>query len=114
MCSEIMHGKRTFALTIVILVLLAVGLRMHTPILRINQPITDTTLGRSGEGGHKCHFAGVACSDFLGSLALAFLLAWLSRGSVTFWIIIVLLVGEIQHWWFGIPTSTQRWLFGYK
>ena len=110
-----MHGNRTFVITVAVLILLAIGLRMHkSPLMRITQPITDTTLGRSGEGVHKCHFAGMACYDFISSLALAFLLAWLSRGSVTFWVIVVLLVGEIQHWWFGVPTSTQRWLFGYK
>ena len=111
-----MDGYTAVVDSIVVLVLVALALRcVGSPIFgRKQQPPMDTTGGIPHNGLHRCHFAGTACFDYIASHVFAAVLADLSGGSLTFWIVVVLVLGEVEHWWYGIPTSTQRWLFGYQ
>lgn len=111
-----MKGVTAFVGVLLGLFALAFGLRLWgSPVFSSMSPKhpPDTTLGVAHEGVHACHFAGVACFDHLMTYVLAATLAWASGGSVTFWLIVLLIVSEIQHHIYGIPTATQRWLFGY-
>lgn len=98
-----------------LLVLAAVALRLRgRPVFRgASQPPTDASLGIAGRGVHRWRVVDVASYDMFFSIVAAIVLAWISRGSTTAWLVIVLVVAEVQHAQFGIPTSTQRWLFGY-
>lgn len=106
-----MNGKTALVVWCTALVVLAVLCRFRSPVLFRWNPVEDTSLGKSGEGVHKDRMLGAATHDILFSLLLALILAGLSRGPVTFWLIVVLLTGEILHIAFGIRSATFRWLF---
>ena len=110
-----MDGHTALLYAIAMLVVFAVALRVRgSPVFRVTQPAVDTSLGRVREGVHRHRFADVASVDMILSLLLAMVLAAISRGSTTAWLLVVLVTAEVQHAYYGIPTSTQRWLFGYK
>ena len=101
-------------------VLVALGitaalLRLRTPpvVTTLSFP-ADTSLGTPNTGFHTWHIGGVAMLDFLATLLLSMLLAYISNGPFTAWLVVTLIVAEIMHFFFGIRTATQRWLFfGY-
>lgn len=71
----------------------------------------DSSLGRPGEGVHQ-HVGGVAAADLVLSLLGAAGLSCVSRGPLVLWIVVVLSAGEVLHAAYGVPTATQRFLFG--
>ena len=111
-----MNGRDATLATVGALVLGAMALRCHgAPLVRMRHPRSpDTSLGIAHEGTHRCHMANVACSDFAATLVGALGLAWLSKGSVTAWLVVLLVLGEALHFVYGIPTATQRWLWGWE
>ena len=109
-----MKGSIAMYIVLSLLVILAILLRLKgSPILyQRSWPPADTSLGKSHEGVHKFHISDTAIFDMLGTVLMSLFFAFLSKGSVTFWLILLLLVSEIMHGVYGIPTSTQVWLFG--
>lgn len=106
-----MNGRNSLLLSITILAVLALILRFRNPVLFKWTPEEDASLGSSGDGVHKNHIMGVATHDMLLSILLAVMLAALSRGPITFWLVVVLVVGEVMHAMFGVRSATFRWLF---
>jgi hypothetical protein len=108
-----MEASTATLLVVGALVCAALLLRLRGRPLLYERPLPqrDTSLGKAHEGVHEAHVAGVAVADMAGTVALAALLAWLSDGSVTAWLVVVLLVSEAMHGAYGVPTATQRWLF---
>lgn len=111
-----MDGKEALLALTLSLVALALLLRMRgAPLFgshRSNSP--DTSLGVAGEGVHKSRLFGVALFDMMGAIVMSVLLAWISKGSLTAWLIVVLIASEVQHYLYGIPTPTQKWLFDFR
>jgi len=97
------------------LVVFAYFLRNRQPLLyyKENRSI-DTTLGVANSGIHRYKFFDIAIIDFLGLLCIAVICAQISKGSTLAWMTFIWVISEIQHHYGGIPTSTQKWFFGYK
>jgi hypothetical protein len=106
-----MNGRAALVFSTTVLIILAVICRFRNPVLFPWDPKEDVSLGRAGKGPHKDKMLGTASHDMLFSLLLALALAGISRGPTTFWLIVVLLTGEILHLIFGVRTATFRWLF---
>lgn len=110
-----MKGRETFYLTCLGLVVLSLALRKRgSPLFRTTsrRRETDVTLGTARQGIRRFRLVDVPVSDFTMTLAGAAFLARVSRGSLVPWLILLLVVSEAQHFFFGIPTSTQVWFFG--
>lgn len=106
-----MDGKTGLIVASIALVVVAVICRFRSPVLFKWEPPEDASLGRAGESPHKERMLGFAIHDMMFSIVLALCLASISRGPFTFWLIVVLLLGEIMHLIFGIRSATFRWLF---
>lgn len=108
-----MSGHVAFGYVFLVLVLVALWLRSRErPLFGARNVPQDTSLGTAGEGIHGGHIADVAVFDFVGTLVGAAALAWVSRGSVVPWLILLLVIGEVMHWAYGVPTATYTWFWG--
>ena len=108
-----MDGRQATRAWVGAMVVVALALRVRgAPLLYRRAVPTDLSFGPPGSGIHAHHVLGVATADFLGSAALAVALAALSGGSVTAWLVVTLVSGELLHAAYGVPTATSRWLFG--
>lgn len=108
-----MTGRTAFYMLLGTLLLAALWLRGRPRPLfcsAVARP-TDTTLGTAGQGLHELHLLGVAVADFVGTVVLATVYALVSRGSFVAWLVLLLTLGEVMHWYFGVPTATSEWLF---
>jgi hypothetical protein len=74
----------------------------------------DTSFGESRKGLHEVHFFGVAVVDMLFTIFFEILLAKMSNGPFTFWLVVLLTLGEIMHAAHGVRTSTFKWLFVHR
>ena len=106
------EARTALAWTLAGLVAAALWCRMRDPVLWPYAPAADVSLGVSGKGVHAARLAGAARNDLLGSALLALVLAKLSRGPLTFWLVVVLVVAEALHIAYGVRTPTFKWLFG--
>lgn len=108
-----MRGSVWFLVVVFALLGLAIGLRFARPPLVYRRSVPeDESVGKSGEGFHALHVGNVAVGDFCGTVALAVLFALVSNGPFVFWLCLVLLVGEVMHFAFGVRSATYEWLFG--
>ena len=108
-----MSGHAAFAYVLVVLFLIALWLRSRgPPLLGARNVPQDTSLGAAGQGIHEAHVFDVAVFDFVGTVAGAAALAWVSKGSLVPWLVVLLIIGEVMHWAYGIPTATYTWLWG--
>ena len=107
-----MNGHTTFLVTVVALLIIAVLIRGKRPLfLKIKPRKEDESLGRSHMGIHSHRLMKMSYVDFLGTFLLAILLTYISKGSLNAWLVGLLILGEIQHMYFGIKTETFRWFF---
>ena len=107
-------GRVAISICFVLLFIGAFLLRLRgAPVLfKRADVVQDTSLGAAGTGVHAPHLGGVALADFGMTIVLSAALAAVSKGPFTFWLVITLVAAEIMHYVFGIPSATQRWLFG--
>lgn len=106
-----MKGKEALIIMAIVLVIIAIICRFRNPVLFKWNPSEDNSLGKAGESPHKERMLGFAIHDMMFSILFALCLAGISRGPFTFWLIVLLLIGEIMHIIFGIRSATFRWLF---
>ena len=107
-----MNGHSTFVATVFGLLFLAVLARGKRPLLfKMTPRKEDASLGRPRVGIHAHRFMNMAYVDFIGTFLLAVVLARVSEGSLNAWLIALLILGEVQHAYFGIRTETFRWFF---
>ena len=66
--------------------------------------------GESGKGVHSFKILNTAIVDYLLTILLAFLLAWITNIPVVIMTIIVFIIGIILHILFGVNTNTVKWL----
>jgi hypothetical protein len=66
--------------------------------------------GESGKGVHSFKILNTAIVDYLLTILLAFLLAWITNIPVVIMTIIVFIIGIILHILFGVNTNTIKWL----
>ena len=106
-------GHRTIVYTFFGTLAFAFAIRTRRPLLFKLDPRTpmDESLGLPREGVHCHRFLGAAVTDFVATLLWAAMCTRISNGSFTAWVVSLLVLGEIQHAWFGIPTATYRWFF---
>ena len=109
--KENMNGKNSLIAMSIVLVILAIICRFRDPVLFKWNPKEDSSLGKAGESPHKERMLGFAIHDMMFSILFALCLAGISRGPFTFWLIVLLLIGELMHIAFGIRSATFRWLF---
>lgn len=109
-----LSGQSAFVLSLCLLLALSAAMRYRgSPLISdLGARRIDTSLGEAGEGPHRAHLLNTAVVDFLGSAGLAAVYAWVSRGSFVAWLIVVLLLGEVLHGAYAVPTATYVWLFG--
>ena len=106
-----MNGKTGLIIASTFIVVLAIICRFRSPVLFKWDPPQDDSLGKAGEKPHQDRMLGFAVHDMMFSVLLALCLAGISRGPFTFWLIVVLILGEIMHIIFGIRSATFKWLF---
>ena len=109
-----MNGKSAFAVVIVGLLVVALYLRRASlPLFQLdNHRPTDTSLGVANTGAHALHVAGAAAVDISLTFVAAAAYAAVSRAPVVLWLVVLLALGELMHWMYGVPTATYVWLFG--
>ncbi len=61
--------------------------------------------GVPGQGFHSVRIFGMALGDWVGTLLLAWLTAYVTRTGFWWNLLIWFLVGEWMHWYFGTPTA---------
>jgi len=66
--------------------------------------------GESGKGLHSIRILDTAIIDYILSILLAFLLAWITGIPLVIMTIIVLFIGIILHILFGINTNAVKFL----
>ena len=66
--------------------------------------------GKPGEGPHAWRFLGVAVIDVFFTALFAVLVAKIWK--ISFWrtFLALILIGEVAHWYFGVPTAVLVWL----
>lgn len=107
-----MNGHSTLVVTIVGLLIFAIVVRGKRPLLfKIEPRKEDISLGRSHTGAHAHRFMNIAYIDFIATFLFSILLTYVSNGSFIAWLIGLLILGEVQHVYFGIQTETFRWFF---
>ena len=66
--------------------------------------------GEVGKGVHSIRILNTALVDYILTIVLSFLLAWISGVPVVLMTIIVFVVGIILHILFGVNTNTVNFL----
>ena len=62
-------------------------------------------LGVPGEGVHATRFLGMALNDWLMTIALAILIAWIFQVNVAYSLVGLFVGGEVLHYIFGVKTA---------
>ena len=108
-----LNGKNVLYGTVLVGLGVAIFVRNRRPLLFEIAPKVpmDVSLGTPGTGIHSHRFLGMAYRDFLATFVIAAVCTILSKGSLNAWLIIWLIIGEIEHMYFGIPTETFKWFF---
>lgn len=66
-------------------------------------------LGLPGKGFHV-HVLGIPIFDVIGTIAIAWLTAYLTNTSLLWNFVGWFILGEILHWYFGVQTAFMRLL----
>ena len=70
------------------------------------------SLGIPGKGVHV-HYMGIAYNDVIGTIVIAFLIAWLFNLSIFKTIIGFFILGILLHRLFCVHTTVDKILFGW-
>lgn len=107
-------GRQAFAITLFVFLIFSFLLRFKSPPLlkNLGERTEDTTLGAAGTGLHALRIGNVAAFDLLLTVLVAYVYSFVSKGPFVLWFAVLLVVGEVLHVVYAVPTQTYTWLFG--
>ena len=62
-------------------------------------------LGIPGQGVHAARVLGMALHDWLATVVLSVIVAWLFKANFLYTLVYIFVFGEILHYVYGVPTA---------
>jgi hypothetical protein len=62
-------------------------------------------LGVPGQGVHAARILGMALHDWLATIVLSAIVAWLFKANFLYTLVYIFVFGEILHYIYGVPTA---------